>query len=43
MFGKDQGDVFGGLFDFFMSKHLADSGGIGVADTIERQLQAKRP
>jgi peptidoglycan hydrolase FlgJ len=39
LFAGDKGDIQGGLFDFFMGKHLADSGGIGFADSIVRQLQ----
>jgi Rod binding domain-containing protein len=39
LFGKDSGDVFGGLFDLFLSKHLADAGGLGLADYVERQLR----
>ena len=39
-FGNDKSDTFGALFDFFLGKHLADSGGVGVAGTIQRQLSA---
>lgn len=39
MFPGDTGDVQGGLFDMFMSRHLADSGGVGLADAIVRQLR----
>ncbi len=41
MFGTGTGDVHGGLFDFFMGKHLADAGGIGVAGYVQNQLIAK--
>lgn len=40
MFGSDSADVFGGLFDFFMGKHLADSGGMGIASAIKSQIQS---
>jgi flagellar protein FlgJ len=40
LFPGDSGDVQGGLFDLYMSKHLADSGGIGMAAAIVRQMQA---
>ena len=39
LFPGDSGDVQGGLFDLYMSKHLADAGGIGLATTIVRQMQ----
>lgn len=40
LFPGDSGDVQGGLFDLYMSKHLADSGGIGMAAALVRQMQA---
>jgi peptidoglycan hydrolase FlgJ len=40
LFPGDSGDVQGGLFDMFMSRHLADSGGIGLAAYLERQIHA---
>jgi flagellar protein FlgJ len=40
LFPGDSGDVQGGLFDLFMSRHLADSGGVGVAASLIRQVQA---
>lgn len=39
LFPGDTGDVQGGLFDLYMSKHLADAGGVGMAAALERQLQ----
>jgi flagellar protein FlgJ len=41
-FGTDKSDTYGALFDFFLGKHLADSGGFGLAGTIERQLSMNR-
>ena len=38
-FAGDSGDVQGGLFDLFLSKHLADHGGFGLATVLERQLR----
>ena len=38
LFPGDTSDVQGGLFDLFMSKHLADSGGVGVAAALVRQM-----
>jgi Rod binding domain-containing protein len=43
LFAGDVGDVQGGLFDFYMGKHLADSGGVGLAASITRQLQPPAP
>jgi len=40
MFGEDGGDVQGGLFDFYMGQHLAQSGGIGIGAMLKRQLEA---
>lgn len=38
-FPGDTGDVQGGLFDLYLGKHLADSGGVGLAAAIVRQMQ----
>ncbi len=38
LFGDDPGDVYGGMFDLFLGKHLARSGGIGLAAVLERYL-----
>ena len=43
LFAGDTGDVQGGLFDLYMSKHLADGGGIGLATALVRQMQAATP
>jgi flagellar protein FlgJ len=43
LFGKDPGDVMGGLFDQMMGKHLAEAGGIGLASMLTRQLQPTSP
>jgi flagellar protein FlgJ len=40
LFPGDSGDVQGGLFDLYMSKHLADAGGVGMAAALLRQMQA---
>jgi flagellar protein FlgJ len=39
LFPGDSGDVQGGLFDLFMSRHLAESGGVGVAASLLRQVR----
>lgn len=38
LFGGDKGDVLGGLFDYFMGQHLAQSGRMGLAQVLQRQL-----
>ena len=43
LFGHDSGDVFGGMFDQFMAKHLAQSGGIGLATNLKQQLERSTP
>lgn len=41
LFPGDTGDVQGGLFDLFLSRHMADSGGVGMAASLIRQMQAQ--
>ena len=41
LFGKDHGDVLGGLFDLFMGQHMAQSGGFGIGQMIKQQLTPK--
>jgi flagellar protein FlgJ len=38
LFGNDPGDVYGGMFDLFLGKHLAGAGGIGLAKVLERSM-----
>ncbi len=40
-FGQDKGDVYGGLFDLYLGQHLAQGGGIGVANLIRQQLEQR--
>lgn len=40
LFPGDSGDVQGGLFDLYLGRHLADAGGIGLAASLVRQMQA---
>jgi Rod binding domain-containing protein len=37
LFAGDKGDIYGGLFDLLMARHLAESGGLGLA-TVWGQL-----
>jgi flagellar protein FlgJ len=41
LFGSDQGDVLGGLFDQFMGEHLAPAGSLGIAALVRQQLTPK--
>jgi flagellar protein FlgJ len=38
-FGNDPGDVYGGMFDLFIGKHLAQAGGIGLAKMMVKHMQ----
>ena len=38
LFAGDQSDTFGGLFDLFMSQHLAGSGALGIQEMVESWL-----
>lgn len=40
LFPGDDADVQGGLFDMFLSKHLADAGGVGIAASLMDRLRA---
>lgn len=41
LFGKDGGDVYGGLFDQFMAQHLTQGKGMGIAQALIKQLEPK--
>lgn len=41
MFGQDQSDVLGGLFDFTMGQHLGKSGSLGIAAMVKKYLSHK--
>lgn len=38
LFGHDPGDILGGLFDHFMSQHIAQNGNLGIAAVIEKHF-----
>jgi Rod binding domain-containing protein len=42
MFGQDNGDVLGGMFDFFLGQHLARSGALGIGAMVQRQMPHAR-
>ena len=39
LFGGEGSDTFGGMFDMFMSQHLAESKPLGIGDAIESYMQ----
>jgi len=41
MFGKDPGDILGGLFDLYLGQHLARGGMLGIGAMVKKQLQAR--
>lgn len=42
LFGQDNGDVLGGMFDFFLGQHLARSGALGIGAMVSRQMPQVR-
>jgi Rod binding domain-containing protein len=38
LFGKDTGDINGGLFDMFLGQHLTKAGGFGLARMMQHHL-----
>jgi peptidoglycan hydrolase FlgJ len=43
LFPGDPGDIQGGLFDLYLGKHMAESGGVGLADSLNRILKTAQP
>lgn len=41
LFGKDAGDIYGGLFDQFMAQHLTQGKGMGLAQALLKHLEPK--
>jgi Rod binding domain-containing protein len=39
LFGKDSGDVLGGIFDLYLGKHLAGAGGLGLGAMLQQHLE----
>ena len=39
LFGNDSSDIYGGLFDQFMAQHLAQGKGMGLAQSLMKQLE----
>jgi len=38
LFAGENSDTYGGLFDLYMSDHISQSGGLGIASIIETYL-----
>ena len=43
MFGHDPGDVLGGMFDHFLSQHIAHAGRLGIGKMIQKHLEHRSP
>ena len=41
LFGKDPGDVYGGLFDMFLGQAVAQAGGLGVGAMVRSYLETQ--
>jgi len=41
LFPGDSSDTYGGMFDTFMGQHLAETGGIGMSDSIQDAIEAQ--
>ncbi len=42
LFGSDPGEIYGGLFDLFIGKHVAESGGsLGIARMVSNYLNTR--
>lgn len=39
LFPGDPSDTYGGMFDMYMGRHLAESGGIGMAQFIQSAIE----
>lgn len=39
MFPGDKSDTYGGMFDLYFGKFLAENGGLGLADHVQSGLQ----
>lgn len=41
LFGKNGGDVYGGMLDTYLSQHLAPTGFLGIGAMVEKQLNRR--
>ena len=42
-FGEESSDTFGGLFDLFIGKHLAEAQPLGISEMLVQQYNRQRP
>ena len=42
MFGGDTSDTYGGLFDMYMSQHVAHAGGFGIGNMVRQYLEKQK-
>ncbi len=42
LFGGDNSDVQGGLFDLYLSQHLARAGGLGIGKMLKQYLETAK-
>jgi flagellar protein FlgJ len=42
LFGSDQSDIQGGLFDLYLGQHLARSGGLGLGTMLKHYLKSAK-
>jgi flagellar protein FlgJ len=40
MFPGDQSDIYGGMFDMYLGRQLADNGALGIGQMVSRYLEA---
>jgi Rod binding domain-containing protein len=43
LFGSDTSDAYGGLFDMYLSQHVVQAGGFGVAKMVRQYLERRKP
>ncbi|NND98998.1 MAG: hypothetical protein HKN47_16910 [Pirellulaceae bacterium] len=42
-FGEESSDTYGGMFDLFIGKHLAESKPLGISDMLVQQYKKSNP
>ena len=43
LFGSDTSDAYGGLFDHYLSQHIVEAGGFGIANMVRQHLGKQEP
>ncbi|SFI36395.1 rod-binding protein [Planctomicrobium piriforme] len=41
LFPGDASDTYGGMFDMYLGQHIAESGGIGMAESIQAAIEKR--